>query len=209
LESAFCNNELDLKGGIAGLAESTTRGQLMVKLSKKSWNVYAKEPFNGGAGGVTYLSRYFAKTAIGNERILSCDDNQVAFKWRDYSDNSKTKIMTLDAHEFIRRYLSHILPDRFMRVRSFGFLSNACKTKNISTIRSLLQSNDEIDEVSTATDTVCNAVTKAKPKESVTELMKRIAGIDIEICKHCKTGRLEKRPLLPEINQTPESWDTS
>ena len=209
LENAFCHDELSLKGGIAGLAESTTRGQLMVKLSRKSWNVYAKEPFNGAAGGVTYLSRYFAKTAIGNERILSCDTNQVAFKWRDYADNSKTKIMTLDAHEFIRRYLSHILPDRFMRVRSFGFLANACKTKNINAIRSLLQSDDQIKAASTATDTAGNAITKTKSKESVAELMKRIAGIDIEICKHCKTGHLKKRPLLPEINQIPESWDTS
>ena len=88
-------------------------------------------------------------------------------------------------------------------------MRNVGKTKNIGTIRSLLQSDDQINKVSTATDTAGNAVTKAKSKESVAELMKRIAGIDIEICKHCKTGRLEKRPLLPEINQTPKSWDTS
>ena len=91
LERAHRNDELNLKGGIAQLADSKTFGQLMVKLRRKSWNVYAKEPFNGAEGGVTYLARYFAKTAIGNERILSCDDNTVRFKWRDYSDENKNR----------------------------------------------------------------------------------------------------------------------
>lgn len=261
LERAHRHDELSLKGGIAGLADSKTFGQLMVKLSKKSWNVYIKEPFNGAEGGVTYLARYFAKTAIGNERILSCDDGAVSFKWRDYSDNNKMKIMTLAAHEFIRRYLSHVLPDGFMRVRSFGLLANACKAKNIAIIRDLLHVSEQIKSASMITDLtptlvlenkkavmqphaktliqaitagdintlqplenlivnaqvssltcvgdIGNPVVKAKAKESVAALMKRIAGIDIDRCKHCKVGRLEKTPLLPNINQTFESWDTS
>lgn len=258
LERAHRHEELNLKGGIAELADSKTFGQLMVKLRKKSWNVYAKEPFNGAEGGITYLARYFAKTAIGNERILSCDDNTVRFKWRDYSDDNKTKIMALDAHEFIRRYLSHVLPDGFMRVRSFGLLANACKAKNIATIRDLLHGSEQISSVM-ATDllptpplenktmvmqpdekcfikaitsgdintlqplenlvatalisppTVINDTGNAveKAKESVAELMKRITGIDIERCKHCKVGRLEKTPLLPGANQISDGWDTS
>lgn len=253
LERAFSNKELNLRGGISELSESKTLGQFMVKLSKKSWNVYAKEPFNGAEGGITYLARYFAKTAIGNERILSCNDEQVAFKWRDYSDDSQSKIMTLDAHEFIRRYLSHILPDGFMRVRSFGFLANACKTKNIAIIRTLLHDDGHTKEIglppapalakeATAVQSIASTidsndidapqswgnlvvatrssmtirevpiiseVVKSKAKESVAELMKRIIGIDIEICKHCKIGRLEKIPLPLRINQAPTAWDTS
>ena len=261
LERAHRNDELNLKGGIAGLSDSKTFAQLMVKLRKKSWNVYAKEPFNGAEGGIKYLARYFAKTAIGNERILSCDDNAVTFKWRDSSDDNKTKIMTLDAHEFIRRYLSHILPDGFMRVRSFGLLANACKAKNIAIIRDLLSRSEQISNASIVTDLsltpplenktivmqpdekpfikfitsgdinalqpsanlVTNAlitpltcvgdmghpVVKEKAKESVAELMKRITGIDIERCKHCKVGRLEKTPLPPNAYQKPESLDTS
>ncbi len=108
------------------------------QLRKKSWNVYAKEPFNGAGDGVKHLARYFAKIAIGNERILSCDNQQVTFKWRDYADDNKTKIMQLDAHEFIRRYLSHILPSGFMRVRYFCFMSSAVKAKNAKLIKSLL-----------------------------------------------------------------------
>jgi hypothetical protein len=260
LERAHRHNELNLKGGIAELADSKTFGQLMVKLCRKSWNVYAKEPFNGAEGGVTYLARYFAKTAIGNERILSCNDDTVGFKWRDYADDNKTKIMTLDAHEFIRRYLSHILPNGFMRVRSFGILANACKAKNIAIIRDLLSSvehksgtsmttnlsptppeesntvmqpdkkpfikvitSGESSALQPSVNLVANewvspstgiydigpSVVKVRTKESVTELMKRITGIDIERCKHCKIGRLEKTALLPWTNQMPELWDTS
>jgi hypothetical protein len=261
LERAHRHDELNLKGGIAGLADSKTFGQLMVKLRKKSWNVYAKEPFNGAEGGVTYLARYFAKTAIGNERLLSCDDDTVSFKWRDYSDDNKTKIMTLAAHEFIRRYLSHVLPDGFMRVRSFGLLANACKTKNIAIVRDLLSGSEQINSAPMDSDlsptspldnkviltqydeksfikhiasedintpqpfenlvakavvsaptnigNIGTAVVKVKTKESVAELMKRITGIDIERCKHCKVGRLEKTPLPPCTNQMPEAWDTS
>lgn len=260
LERAHRDNELNLKGGIAELADSKTFGQLMVKLRKKSWNVYAKAPFNGAEGGVTYLARYFAKTAIGNERILSCNDDTVAFKWRDYADNNKTKIMTLDAHEFIRRYLSHVLPDGFMRVRSFGLLANACKAKNIAIIRDLLLGSEHkscpsmnidlsstpLEEKNTVTqpdeklfikvitsgessalqppvnlvatalvspstciDGIDKSVVKVKTKESIAELMKRITGIDIERCKRCKIGRLQKTPLLPGTNHMPEAWDTS
>lgn len=259
LERAFGNNELELKGGSANLSESKTLGQFMVRLRKKSWNVYAKEPFNGSAGGITYLARYFSKTAIGNERILSCDDKQVTFKWRDYSDDNNEKIMTLDAHEFIRRYLSHVLPDGFMRVRSFGLLANACKAKNIALIRTLLQSDEQTNDASMASDLLLypplenetmamqaseksfiqviasndtnafqpseNLIVKSlgqvitgtdttdndviKTKESVAELMKRVTGIDIELCKHCKMGRLEKTPLPPGLNQSPAPWNTS
>ena len=259
LEQAFSNNELNLKGGIADLSESKTLGQFMVRLRKKSWNVYAKEPFNGAEGGITYLARYFAKSAIGNERILSCNDKEVTFKWRDYSDDNKIKVMTLDAHEFIRRYLSHILPDGFMRVRSFGLLANACKAKHIAIIRTLLQDGEQTNNTSIAadatpapslenkkmavhpgeksfipviisnetnvlqlsadlvikaldsvfTEAIGNDLIKVKPKESVAELMKRITGIDIELCKHCKIGRLEKMPLLHDLNQSPVPWDTS
>lgn len=244
LERAFSDNELNLKGGIAELSESQTLAQFMLKLRKKSWNVYAKEPFNGAEGGMAYLARYFAKTAIGNERILSCDDEHVTFKWRDYADNNKIKVMKLNAHEFIRRYLSHILPDRFMRVRSFGFLANACKAKNLTTIRALLQPENQISEAASlptkksfitamanevfATQSPDNpanmalasdsipihkvdaSVIKVKKKESVADLMQRVAGIDIELCKHCKIGRLEKMPLFTgETTQTPTVWDTS
>ena len=193
-----------------------------------------------------YLARYFTKTAIGNERFLSCDDNQVAFKWRDSSDNKKTKVMHLDAHEFIRRYLSHILPHGFMRARYFGFLANSVKAKNITLIRSLLSTDQQDDmtdssvvqnipaiitepraAISQALHTlglsntlnsiayVQQSIEAVKPSdseasESVAELIKRVVGIDIALCKYCKIGRLEKiQMILPNALQIPMPWDTS
>jgi Putative transposase/Transposase zinc-binding domain len=261
LTKAFTNNAFQFKGGITELAKERNFMKLKARLSKKTWNVYAKKPFNGAKGGMEYLARYFSKTAIGNERILSCDENQVAFKWRDSSDNKKTKVMHLDAHEFIRRYLSHILPLGFMRARYFGFLANSVKAKNITLIRSLLSTDKQDDitansavqnipamisepqaavsqslyvmnnssadriaecqpmphtlEISYTPNSVIFAqdIKPVKPSnssESLVELMKRVVGIDIALCKHCKIGRLEKiQVILPNALQRPIPWDTS
>lgn len=252
LETAYNNQELTFKGSISDFSDPTYFATFKSQLIKKSWNVYAKEPFNGAAGGIEYLARYFAKTAIGNERIISMDDHHVTFKWRDYADDNKTKIMKLAAHEFIRRYLSHILPDGFMRVRYFGFLASSCKKKNLEMIRSLLglvpQSSPHDDEESfdaqklskTALTSLTHAITALHPahkpsslmishsvpesaalsfnhtetsvsqKESVAELMKRVAGIDIEQCKRCKIGRLQKiEELKPHSSGSHKAWDTS
>lgn len=263
LTQAFKNNAFQFNGCIAELAKEPNFMRLKFQLSKKTWNVYAKEPFNGAEGGMEYLGRYFSKTAIGNERILSCEENQVAFKWRDSSDNKKTKIMRLDAHEFIRRYLSHILPHGFMRARYFGFLANSVKAKNITLIRSLLSTDKQDDiafslaaqnipatitEPQTAVSQVLHRMSNSpadriadykplphtlgtsdtpnsvifsqdiKPvktsdsesSESIVELMKRVVGIDIALCKHCKIGRLEKiQMILPNALQIPIPWDTS
>lgn len=179
LQQAAANNQLQFKGSIAGLSEPDNFEKLIALLATKSWNVYAKKPFNGAKGGLAYLARYVSKTAIGNERILSCDEKHVTFQWRDYADHSKKKVMKLDAHEFIRRYLSHILPDGFMRVRSFGFLANASKAKNIALIRACLNPNIPDNKQDTSN------------KEPIVALIKRMTGVDIECCKQCKTGHLE------------------
>lgn len=89
---------------------------------KKPWVVYAKKPFAGPGKLLDYLGRYVNKIAISNNRILSCDEESVAFKWRDYSDNNKIKIMKLKPEEFIRRFLRHVVPSGFMWIRFFGFL---------------------------------------------------------------------------------------
>jgi len=248
LVNAFNAHEILFKGAIMPLSEQQKFMKFSAQLRKKSWNVYAKDPFNGAEGGVEYLARYFAKTAIGNERILSCDNSQVTFKWRDYSDNNKIKIMRLDAHEFIRRYLSHILPSGFMRVRYFGFMSSAVKAKNTKLIKSLLLPEETsvsnispILEVSSAMHSVLHplnitstesmnleprvskmvkletekeihfqSIKTSSSNESTVELMKRVVGIDIELCKRCRIGRLEKiEVILPHALQRQSAWDTS
>lgn len=203
LREAYNNNEIAFGGSISELEKPAKFAQLIALLHKKSWNVYAKEPFNGAQGGLEYLSRYVSKTAIGNERILSHDNQQVTFKWRDYADANKEKIMVLDAHEFIRRYLQHVLPNGFMRIRAFGFLANACKTKNINLIRSQLTPHDD------------GSKQDKKVKEPIDELMMRFTGIDINLCQTCKIGRLETtRSILSQwklnlIDAQPQYVDTS
>ena len=187
LRQAYAENKLKLQGSTASLVEPEQFDKLLVLLTGKSWNVYAKPPFNGAEGGLEYLANYVSKTAISNERILSCDDNQVTFKWRDYADNNESKIMKLDASEFIRRYLTHILPNGFMRIRSYGFLANAYKDKSISIILELLQAHKNNDLQSTSN------------KESIAELMLRVTGLDIDCCKHCGTGRLITILEIPMI----------
>jgi hypothetical protein len=230
LQQAFLTNELRFKGVITDLSEPKIFAKLAAQLATKSWNVYAKKPFNGAEGGMEYLARYVTKTAISNERILSCDNNQVTFKWRDYSDRNKSKIMTLDANEFIRRYLSHVLPNGFMRVRSFGFLANACKAKNINLIRALLnhekskESSDSaslseaklleskfVKSSSHAPDTTSCAqkTTPETCKESAVELIKRVTGVDVELCKQCKIGRLEIVKSFSGTTQPPIYLDPS
>lgn len=203
LKEAYNNNEIAFGGSISGLEKPVKFNQLIALLYKKSWNVYAKEPFNGAEGGLEYLSRYVSKTAIGNERIISHDNQQVTFKWRDYADENKEKIMVLDAHEFIRRYLQHVLPNGFMRIRAFGFLANACKTKNIDLIRSQITPLENASKQD------------KKEKEPIDELMMRFAGIDINLCQNCKIGRLEtigsirSQFDLSQINEQPQYIDTS
>lgn len=174
LKRHYQQQDFMFKNAIADYASSVVFEQFIASLKLKSWNVYAKEPFHGAKGGLEYLARYVSKTAIGNERLVSCDDNKVTFKWRDYADNNQSKKMTLDAHEFIRRYLTHVLPDGFMRVRSFGFLANAVKVKAIAQIHALLNPSPVETEVI----------------ESITGMIERLTGIDVTLCSHCNAGKM-------------------
>lgn len=193
LRQAFDNGELVFKGSIANLAAEKEFADLLRQLMGKNWVVYSKKPFNGAKGAVDYLARYVYKTAISNDRILSCENNKVSFKWRDYADNNKIKIMWLDAHEFIRRFLIHVLPGGFMRIRSFGFLANSAKTNKIPQILAVLNQPKPII---------------ATKKETFAELMLRLTGIDINICPECKKGRLVLIKTIPNFKQV-QFWDTS
>lgn len=197
LRQAYQNNELKMQGVIADLANPKIFTNLLDQLMEKDWCVYSKKPFNGAKGAVDYLAKYVYKTAISNNRILSCDDGKVSFNWRDYSDHNKIKTMAVTADEFIRRFLAHILPDGFIRLRSFGFLANSCKAKNIPQILSLL--NQKAESI------------PARKKESADELMLRLTGVDINLCPKCKIGRLQTIKTIPNFKQLKQNkyCDTS
>ena len=118
------------------------------KLAKTEWIAYAKRPFAGPEQVSEYLGRYTHRIAISNNRLLEIDNERIVFSCRDQKDNNEKKTMNLDADEFIRRFLLHVLPKGFMKIRYFGFLSNMKKKECIQIIRILLESKAElVDQV--------------------------------------------------------------
>ena len=117
------------------LADAKTFAATIAPLRRAEWIVYAKKPFAGPEQVLAYLSRYTHRIAISNSRLVGLDDRQVAFTWRDYAHGSTKKIMRLDAHEFIRRFLLHVLPDGFQRIRHYGFLANGQRKAKLAVIR--------------------------------------------------------------------------
>lgn len=138
LRKAFREGKLHFQGEMAGLAKPAAFEALCRKAGKLKWVVHAKAPFGGPEQVLKYLARYTHRVAISNSRILSMENDRVAFLWKDYADGNKTKIMTLDAVEFIRRFLLHILPAGFVRIRQFGFLSNRARGKKLALCRTLI-----------------------------------------------------------------------
>jgi hypothetical protein len=112
---------------------------LVDKLYAINWVVYIKEPFTSPLNLIKYIARYIHRIAISNKRILKIENGCVTFSYKDYADNNTRKTMTITAVEFIRRFMLHILPEGFMRIRQYGFLSNAAKKKKLARIRKLIQ----------------------------------------------------------------------
>jgi hypothetical protein len=125
-------------GQLDRVPDETPALEAIRKAANKEWVVYAKPPFSGPEQVLEYVSRYTHRIAISNSRILSFTDNEVSFKWRDYADGNRQKVMTLDAVEFLRRFLLHVLPDRFVRIRYFGFMANGRRHQNIDRARALI-----------------------------------------------------------------------
>src|SRR5215467_11992475 len=124
LKSAFEHGQLHLAGELAPLTHPKFFAAWLRPLFRKDWIVYSKPPFGGPEYVLHYLGRYTHRVAISNHRLVSFDDGQVTFRWRDSSDHNRQKLMTLSRDEFLRRFLLHLLPKGFVRIRHFGFLAN-------------------------------------------------------------------------------------
>jgi hypothetical protein len=124
LKSAFQQGQLHLCGDLALLAQPETFASWLRPLFRKDWVVYSKPPFGGPEYVLQYLGRYTHRVAISNHRLVSLADGQVTFRWRDSAHHNQQKLMTLSLDEFLRRFLLHLLPKGFVRIRNFGFLAN-------------------------------------------------------------------------------------
>jgi hypothetical protein len=175
LRRAFDRGELRFSGGVSPLAEPGAFRQFLATLRAHEWVVYAKPPFAGPTQVLEYLGRYTHRVAISNDRLVSVADDQVRFRWKDYARGNRLKTMTLPAAEFLRRFLLHVLPAGFVRIRHFGFLANRTRTAKLARCRVLLA-----------------AVPPTAPAgpEPVATLMLRLTGVDIEECPVCHAGRL-------------------
>ena len=138
LEQAFRKHQLILAGQLAPLQSPELFAALLDTAAHRNWVVYAKRPFAGPAQVLTYLSRYTHRIAIANSRLISMADGRITFRWRDYAHGCQTRTMTLDADEFLRRFLLHVLPAGFVRIRYFGLLANRHRSKFLQLCRSHL-----------------------------------------------------------------------
>ena len=166
--------------------------RLIDKLYEKDWVAYAKEPFKSAKYVIEYLGRYTHRVAISNNRIIKIEDSKVTFRFRDYKDNNKSKIMSLDALEFIRRFLRHTLPDRFVKIRHYGILSNRNRKTKLKECKKIL-------------GVAIESLQDIKKRETWEELLFKLTGVDPTICPCCSKGKMiRKIKLEPRCYSPPQ-----
>ena len=180
------------QAGENGRIEIETPSERLKALRKKNWVVYAKKPFGSPRTVLDYLGRYTHRVALSNDRILKVENGEVTLSYRDRRDKDRKTSITLDAQEFIRRFLLHVLPEGFMRIRHFGFLANRTKKHSLPQCRKLLGLNP-IPEI---------------PKRSAQDLLRELTGIDLSRCPSCKLGTMIVVGELPPRANSPR-WDSS
>lgn len=167
--------KLNLVGRGAKYKNKQAFKSLLIEAAKTDWVVFAKAPFAGPKQVIEYLGNYTHRIAISNHRIKAIEQNQVTFSYKDRSDNNKPKLMTLDAAEFMRRFLLHVLPRKFVRMRHFGLLGSRDKQKKIDLARELLKAG-KIEKIK---------------DENWQAFLLRVTGHDVTLCPVCKKGHLQ------------------
>ena len=191
LKKEYKKKGLTFSGAVAHRAEKEAFTAMMSTLYDQDWVVYCKPPFKNAETVIDYLGRYTHRVAIANERIVNLKDNRVTISYRDSTDHDQIKHLTLDACEFIRRFLLHILPDGFMKIRHYGIFSNRNRKTKLKRCRELLGVSVNPDQ-------------KKDGEESWQDLLCRVTGIDPRICPWCGKGRMVLREtLVPTCGRNP------
>jgi len=181
LKAAFREGKLGFYGELKLLGEKRNFIEWLTKVASTEWVVYAKPPFGGPRQVLKYLARYTHRVAISNRRLVALQNGLVTFRWKDYAQGNKPAMMTLQATEFIRRFLLHVLPKGLVRIRHVGFLANRCRRQNISLCRKLLDVTQPI-----------------QPQGSSVRCDDALAvQQESQRCPVCKTGRLRRVEVLP------------
>jgi hypothetical protein len=196
LGQAFNRGELEFFSALAHLRERTAFSRYIGPLKEREWVVYAKEPFAGPEQVLDYVGRYTHRVAISNNRLLDIEDGHVTFRWKDYRDGNVQKTMTLPAKEFIRRFLLHVLPQGFHRIRYHGFLGNRYRQENLTQCRQALQMTPlEESEPETPSD--------------YRQRYEALTGRSLDQCPLCRTGRMLTLKQIPRLSASVPILDTS
>ena len=179
LRTAFQKGRLRFPGRLAALARPARFHRLLDETVRTEWVVYAQPPTKGPATVLKYLARYTHKTAISNSRLVSLTDDQVTFGWKDFAHGGRRGTMTLEAVEFVRRFLMHVLPSGFVRVRHYGLLANRHCQEKLTRCRELLGMavTEPVDTAPTDPDVI------APPSQEA-------AVTPTRVCPRCGAGRM-------------------
>jgi Putative transposase len=189
LHRAFDSGALTFAGGTAALADRRAFVAVLGQLRAVDWIVYAKRPFAGPEQVLAYLGRYTHRVALSNDRLIDHHDGRVRFRWKDYADHDRVKVMTLDVDEFLRRFLLHVVPRGFMRIRHFGLLANRTRRCTVARCRDLLSQPPP----------------EAVRPESVAVLMQRLTGVDLSCCPVCREGRMQITAIVARVTPVTDS----
>ncbi len=184
LKKLYDAEELKFPGQIEDLKGPAAFKRFLTNLYHQAWVVYCRPPLKHPEKVVDYLGRYTHRVALSNDRLVKMEDNRVTFRWRDSADNNKIKWLTLEALEFIRRFLLHVLPSQFVKIRYYGILGHRNRKGKLLRCKTLLgiATREEPEE---------------GPKESWQDLLTRITGIDLTVCPYCGKGKMIQRETLP------------
>lgn len=183
----YKHKKLTLEGKIAHLKQAHDFWLLKKKLYEINWVVFTKKPFKNPDSVIEYLARYTHKIAISNYRIKAIGVNDVTFSYLNRADKNKKEIMTLAADKFISRFLLHVLPRGFCKIRHYGFLSTRVKQHYLPLIRKSLRMKDQ----------------EPKPKYTVKDVLQITRKIDPDLCPECKKGTMVSIQELPRLRGSP------
>jgi len=195
LDQAYRAGKLQFFSSLEPLREPAAFARYLAPVRETEWVVYAKPPFGGPERVLEYLARYTHRVAISNHRLVSMQEDQVSFRWKDYRREHQLKILTITAHEFIRRFLIHAIPPGLQRIRHYGFLANATRKKALALCRKLL--------VAPVSDLL------PRPALDYKDWYEAVTGESLRVCPKCATGTMWRTEILTPNPSHPAVVDTS
>ena len=193
------------EGRLQGLADPVQFQRFARKLSRKKWVVYAKGSFEASRNAYHYLSRYTHRVAIANQRLVSLDDGKISFRARDNSKPGHQRLVTLTAPEFIRRFLLHVLPPRFVKIRHYGLMAPGNVKTKLEQARTLLS----LQAPGAPKEPQAQESDSPSSTQTWQERLRALTGVDLTSCPNCAGRLLRRRLLASEAILAPPVWDSS